>query len=507
MCILPRAAAAAPTPVPAAAWPAQALDPGQRQRLALEALAGTQPIAHLAAQHDVSRKFVYQQADQAQQALDDAFDPHPEDRRILFHLPVTKAWLHQLTLGLVLICHSSVRGAHELLRDLFDYPIAVGTVHDILCRAVPRARAHNDRQDLSRVRIGAHDEIFQAGHPVLVGCDTDSTYCYLLSQEEHRDTETWAVRLWELADRGLRPEATVADGGTALRAGQALALPGIPCRGDVFHPFYEEIGPLVRSLEARAYQAIAARAKLERQLATPGQRRDRQRLSLAQKLRHARPAEAAAIALADDVALLARWLRQDVLAVTGLGADARRELYDFVLSELRARAGAGPAGLPAVCAALENQRDDLLAFAAGLGRDLAAVAAEYQVPVGLVHEALQVQVLSASDARRGPREAALRQALRGRCHAVCEAVTAVAASVVRASSAVENVNSRLRNYFFLRRQLGPGYLALLQFFLNHRRFLRSERPEREGKSPAELLTGQRHGHWLELLGYTRFQRG
>jgi len=36
-------------------------------------------------------------------------------------------------------------------------------------------------------------------------------------------------------------------------------------------------------------------------------------------------------------------------------------------------------------------------------------------------------------------------------------------------------------YFFLRRQLGPQYLDL-QFFLNHRTFMRSECPER-GKSP------------------------
>ena len=77
---------------------------------------------------------------------------------------------------------------------------------------------------------------------------------------------------------------------------------------------------------------------------------------------------------------------------------------------------------------------------------------------------------------------------------------------VRASSVIENLNSRLRSYFFLRRHLGPDYLALLQFFLNHRRFLRSERPERVGKSPAELLTGQAHPHWLEMLGYTRFSR-
>ena len=40
---------------------------------------------------------------------------------------------------------------------------------------------------------------------------------------------------------------------------------------------------------------------------------------------------------------------------------------------------------------------------------------------------------------------------------------------------------------------------------NHRTFLRSHRPERVGKSPKELMTGQSHPHWLELLGFTRFQ--
>jgi len=77
---------------------------------------------------------------------------------------------------------------------------------------------------------------------------------------------------------------------------------------------------------------------------------------------------------------------------------------------------------------------------------------------------------------------------------------------VRASSLVENLNSRLRSYFFLRRQVGPDSLALLQFFLNHRRFLRSEHEQRVGKSPAELLTGQTHPHWLQMLGYQRFRR-
>jgi hypothetical protein len=70
----------------------------------------------------------------------------------------------------------------------------------------------------------------------------------------------------------------------------------------------------------------------------------------------------------------------------------------------------------------------------------------------------------------------------------------------RSSSLVENLNSRLRNYFTLRRHLGNPYLDLLRYFLNHRRFVRSRRAEREGKSPRELMTGQDHPHWLTLLG-------
>ena len=87
-----------------------------------------------------------------------------------------------------------------------------------------------------------------------------------------------------------------------------------------------------------------------------------------------------------------------------------------------------------------------------------------------------------------------------------EAVGEAFKQTPRVSSLVENLNYRLRCYFFLRRTLGESYLELLQFFLNHRCFIRSEVPERVGKSPKLLLTGQPHSHWLELLGFTRFQR-
>ena len=86
-----------------------------------------------------------------------------------------------------------------------------------------------------------------------------------------------------------------------------------------------------------------------------------------------------------------------------------------------------------------------------------------------------------------------------------QAVAEALKQTPRASAMVENLNSRLRNYFFLRRSLGDSYLSLLQYFLNHRRFSRSRVPERVGKSPKQLLTGQPHPHWLEI-GFERFQR-
>jgi hypothetical protein len=298
----------------------------------------------------------------------------------------------------------------------------------------------------------------------------------------------------------------VADGDAALRAGQEVALPGVPCRGDVFHVLYEQTGPLLRAAEERAFQAIAAKSKLEKQLATPSKRRDKNKASLAQKLRYARVEEDEAVSLAEDVALLTRWLREDILSISGPCHGVRQELYDFVVSQLRARQERWPQRLRAVCASLAHQRDNLLAFAARLDEDLAALARTQEVSVALAREALQVHLLSDSDRRRGPRAAALWRAVGERYHLLAQAVAALARSVVRASSVVENLNSRLRNYFFLRREVGPSFLTLLQFFLNHRRFLRSAHRERVGKSPAELLRGQAHEHWLELLGYQRFQR-
>ena len=64
----------------------------------------------LSRQHKVSRKFVAQQRDKATDALEEAFAPEVPDDEVLFYLPVTKHWLRQVVLCLMLIGHASMRG-------------------------------------------------------------------------------------------------------------------------------------------------------------------------------------------------------------------------------------------------------------------------------------------------------------------------------------------------------------------------------------------------------------
>jgi len=483
---------------------ARNLSPAQRHDLALRMIARDRPARQLAAENGVSRKFVYGQAAKASNAIDQAFAPAPERDDVLFHLPVTKQWLDQFVLALVLHGHSSFRGVSKISDCLLDYNISIAKVHNVVQDAVARARAVNNAEELRLIYVGAHDEIYQARKPVLVGADVDSTYCYLLAAEDHCDETTWGVHLLDLAERGLRPHYTVADGGRGLRAGQKAAWTGVPCHGDVFHA-ERDLGKLAFYLENRASGCVTAREKLESKMERAKRRSKGQ--SLSKRLANVREAEVQAVTLAQEVRILADWMQKDILSLAGPNFADRARLFDFVVDELRARERLCSHRIAPVRRKLENQRGNLLAFVNILDEKIADIAVRFAVPTYFIHAVCELQNLDQANPSYWQRQADLRSKLeKNNYHQIEAAVLEAMADTPRASSIVENINSRLRNYFFLRRHIGNDYLDLLRFFLNHHRFLRSERPERVGKSPAELLTGKPHAHWLELLGFELLQR-
>jgi len=204
--------------------------------------------------------------------------------------------------------------------------------------------------------------------------------------------------------------------------------------------------------------------------------------------------------------LLLEWLGHDILSVAGPAYAPRCLLYDFVTAELLARVAFCPHRLEPVHRTLKNARQELLAFAKQLEEDLSWLGAEFQCPAELLRGVLQMLSRDDCDPLRRLEERVLRQQLRGRFHDVCEAVAELRKTTIRASSLSRESQQSATGYFFLSRQLGADYLSLPQFFLNHRPLERSHRPEREGKTPAQVLTGQPHPHWLNMLGLNRFQR-
>ena len=113
--------------------------------------------------------------------------------------------------------------------------------------------------------------------------------------------------------------------------------------------------------------------------------------SLARQLGLARRAQLQSSLLAKDVKTLVQWMRRDVLDLAGPCLATRVELYDFVTAELMARECMDKKRIRTVRIALQNQRDDLLAFAGVLDGKLEAIAQTHALPMSVVRQACVLQ--------------------------------------------------------------------------------------------------------------------
>jgi len=542
---------------------AKSFSPIEKRNLALEAISNQQPITELAQESGVSRKFVYAQKNKAIEVLNKAFSIQDKDDEVLFTIPVTRGFIQSSILSLSLNCHSSERGIVQHFRDIYDYEISEGAAHDILAQAAQRASIENKKADLTSIKVSAHDEIFQGSAPILVGCDAQSTFIYLLSKEKKRDMLTWGTALLGCQETGLNPDQVIADFGAGLRAGQAAVWPNLPCDADVFHVLMD-LGKIRTYLENRAFGTIAKVYELEKNAIRLQKQTDTLSLELEKKrkktkskttsaealvqlnifttslpmednttemsskilaledmvmnnqkqqnellktLSNARITEKAIIKLVDTLETVRSWLQHDILAVAGPAYATRCKLFDFIVQTLdEVEKECSSKHVRKMITKLKNQRDDLLRFVLRNDIKLAAVAESLEIEVSALGELYELQGIPYENKHRWDREQKLRKKIGPRFHLAVAQINTIMEDTVRASSIVENINSRLRSYFFLRKSFGQESLELLRFYLNYKTFLRSEHPERVGKSPAALLSGQTHPNWLEMLGFKLFKQ-
>ena len=484
-------------------FPAKSIPDEERKQLALKIIKNEKSITELAAKKNVSRKFIHSLKDKATQAIDQCFEPKATEEDVLFYLPITLSWLCQFILCLTLHCRANIRGIQKVLTEAFDYSRSFGGIQNIINDAKSKAKQINNQQDLGSVKLAAEDEMFHYNNPVLTGVDIRSLYCYLLSDESNRDFDTWGTHLLDLQKQGLTPERVISDDSSTIRAANQYVYPHMPCDIDNFH-IIQDMMDMRRyfrnSLKSTITNRKTMQSKVDKSMLTTKLETYHKQLKVAKKqekkMKH----------LSHTIDTLVSWMQHDVLNMPGPEPKTRYELFDFIVDELKRLAADHPHRIQSVCTTLKNQKYFLLAFSEVLNEKFQSIADKFVYPVEKIWEMCALQRCQPGGDRYAVRSIPLQDYFQSEFNEVEDAVMEALDTTERTSSMIENLHSRLRPYFYLRREIGFGYLDLLRFYLNHTPFLRSEKEERGGKTPAQILNGKAHPHWLEMLGYQRFKR-
>ena len=477
------------------------LSPECKKSIGLQALSGN-TVSHVAQLHQVCRNTVYSQKLRALEAMNDAFREPATDDPVLFNLPVTKDFLHQVVLGILLTCKASYRDVQMFLHDVFDTDISIGTIANILNDACQKAAEINISYRLDTIEQSASDEIYHRNKPHLAVVDNHSRFCASLSREDCRDEETWSIHLLDLVDQGFQPEVNISDQGSGMKSAFKAVLPGTEHRFDHFH-LIKACKDLVRYLKNSRDSAIT------RQLKRLGQMEKAKRKgkgnTLSAKLAQASKAVLKAEALYSQVVTLTSWLQYDILQLPGDNPADREALFDFVLEELSAVAVESHR-IQALVTSLRKQKKALLAVSHVLNREFQAIASRHSVSIQDVWDVCYVARYDIQSPSYHTKADELASRLGSRFEPIEDEVLGVIAATPRCSSMVENFNSRLRPYLDARKQITSESLELIRFYLNHQVFLRSQHDYMRGKTPAEVLTGTPHPNWLEMLGFQRFKK-
>ena len=200
--------------------------------------------------------------------------------------------------------------------------------------------------------------------------------------------------------------------------------------------------------------------------------------------------------------LLSQWMQHDVLQLAGHSPKDRAMLYDFIVDEMDKLAIIHPHRISEILISLKNQRDALLDVANTLNNKFSDLAAKYNQSIETVWSVCYVARYDFDSIKYNNKSSALEAVVGPRYDELENEVLLILETTHRCSSMVENLNSRLRPYLDERKIITQKILSLIQFYLNHKPFMRSKHENFIDKTPAEIMTGKPHKPWLEMLGFS-----
>jgi len=390
----------------------------------------------------------------------------------------------------------TLRGIVELIRVAFGVERSHTWAKEIIDRASQKAKEIFERlKPWAKVHQAVGDEIFLGACPLLMVADPQSLAVLRLSVEEHRDKDTWAKLLAPLGTLDLFA-SDLGKGMTAAVEGRGWAH-----QADVFHAL-RILTEAVRIEERRAYQAIDQEYAYERRLQKL-QNAGADTRGVATNHALARKKTQRALERFNQIEHLSRHMRAPVRLCDEFGRwipvqDRERQIAETMtkLEEL------GLARRRKVAGYWRNPK--LLTFARQMEGALGVLdLSSQELPRReLVDAAVGAWALKREKVRgSGALAAGLRGVAAARAcphwESLCAQVAAIMDKALRASSAIETLNSIWRVYQQVKKTFGTNFAYLVALYHNMRPF--SEGP-REGHSPFQLLgLSLPTDNWLELL--------
>ena len=175
--------------------------------------------------------------------------------------------------------------------------------------------------------------------------------------------------------------------------------------------------------------------------------------------------------LSRSIDILVQWMQHDVVNKSGPNPEIRRELYDFIVTELEALAKIHGHRIKPIVTTLKNQADLQWMFVDVLNEKFKAISQKHKIPLEKFWELCALERCKHSGDAYAIHSLPLQDYFGDKFDAIEDEVLMTLDSTERTSSMVENLNSRLSPYFFIRQEIGHGFLELLRFYLNHSPFM------------------------------------
>lgn len=447
------------------------------------------PVAEISKDSQISREWVYHQKN----CVLDYIQSLDSESGCLPSIIMDTNFIERMVLSLSLDCSASIDGIRRTFSSVLGLQISSGKISSIIAEAARRAESFDSSVPLDGITQGANDEIFQGNVPVLTGIDAESTYVYLLAEAGDRSADTWQLFMEDRKEHGLGLEVNISDAGTGLNAGIPKAFPDICVQPDIFHEL-RPLGAEVGRLERRAEKLIADEAGLEKR--AEGKRPHKKTLEQLGRI-HEKVEQA--VCEYDLLRILFCWL-VELAGFSGYSFQDAAALTEWVLSEMDA-SFPGRTKLLAQTKKLREKIPQLLSFLMRMDEGFAAAALEKGIPPEAFRMMYRQKAFQASSREYIHIEYRLGGLLGDNYMAAREEFTRILDSTKRASSLVENLNSRIRVYMNLKRMVPRKFFTLLKVYFNTRKYHRSRVAKRVGKSPLELLIGKEYPEFLEVLGY------